>query len=96
MGATEFENNENYNKEENVSMNITLNKTCYSPGEFIEGFISLKGKKNINETNLSDTFVKMRLYEVHEYRYNIYKFNQKNQLEIEVKDESEQKDINKV
>lgn len=95
MGAPEFENDEKYNKEENISMNVKLNKTCYSPGEFIEGKIILKEKKCIKETNLLVTSVNIRLYEKHEYSYITYKYNyQMKRDEPQSEKEEEIKNVN--
>ena len=53
MGANSIK--EKYNQEYEVSLNISLNKSCYSPGENISGFLDIQPKYNINQTIFSNT-----------------------------------------
>ena len=92
----EFETNTKYNREENISMDVKLNKTCYSPLEIIEGNIILKGKKDKKEAKLSDTIVNIRLYEKQKYKYYKSKSNyQTHNFEIITVKVSESLNINK-
>jgi len=91
----EFETDKTNNREKNISMKVKLYKTCYSPWKIIEGNIIIKGKEDLKETNLSDTFMKMRLYEKQSYIYNISDYNyQTHKIESKTVEESEGKDIN--
>ena len=66
----EFELDEEYNYEFNISMNIELNKTCYSKGETIQGFISLFSKNILKKTILINPYAKIILLEKHHYEYS--------------------------
>lgn len=74
MGS-DFESNEKYNFEKNVSMIFEINKTCYSKGEMIFGSIVLTPKDCLVQTQLINPFAKMTLKEHHYYEYYEYHYD---------------------
>lgn len=65
----DFESDKKYNIEKFVSMTIQLNKTCYSPGEYVNGTIILKPKEGLQQPLLQDTNATLYLTEFFYYRY---------------------------
>ena len=66
----EFEKDENYNFESNISMNIEINKTCYSKGEIVQGNIFLLPKYGLNANQIINPYAEIRLEEKQHYQYN--------------------------
>jgi hypothetical protein len=66
----DFESDKKYNIEKFVSMTIQLNKTCYSPGEYVNGTIILKPKEGLQQPLLQDTNATLYLTEFFYYRYH--------------------------
>ena len=48
--GNDFNNNKKYNSEHYVSLSININKSCYSQGEYVQGFLYLKGKPGLIQT----------------------------------------------
>ena len=69
--GTDFNNDKKYNSERYVSMTLNLNKVCYSPGEYIQGFILLQGKPDLIQKELIDPTATATLTELHQYTYQI-------------------------
>ena len=65
----DFETDKKYNIEKYVSMTIQLNKTCYSPGEYLNGTIILKPKEGLQKPLLQDTNATLYLTEFFYYKY---------------------------
>jgi hypothetical protein len=65
----DFETDKKYNIEKYVSMTIQLNKTCYSPGEYLNGTIILKPKEGLQQPLLHDTNATLYLTEFFYYKY---------------------------
>ena len=89
----DFESDKKYNIENNVSMTIELNKTCYSGGEFVNGSIILRPKEGLQQTLLSSTYATLYLNENFFYTYTEDEFvPSKNRKEFVTKEAEE--DIN--
>ena len=73
----DFETDTKYNVEKSVSMTIELNKTCYSPGEYVNGTIILKPKEGLQNTLLTSPFATLYLTEYFYYTYLEDEFNPK-------------------
>jgi hypothetical protein len=65
----EFGENKNNNYESNLAMNIEINKSCYSKGEIIQGYISIFSKNILEPTTLINPFFEIILKEMHYYLY---------------------------
>ncbi len=65
----DFETDKTYNFEKDVSMTIETEKTCYFPGEFVNGKIILKPKEGISNTLLSYPNATFYLMETFHYTY---------------------------
>ena len=65
----EFGENKNNNYESNLAMNIEINKSCYSKGEIIQGYISIFSKNILEPTTLINPFFDITLKEMHYYLY---------------------------
>ena len=59
-----------YNQEYEVSLNISLNKSCYSPGENIFGYLDIQPKYNINQTIFSNTQTIFKITQFQHYYYS--------------------------
>ena len=60
---------ENYNKQKEVKLDITLNKVCYLPDEQINGNLDIQPNIGINETILNDTKVTIKIIQLQYYSY---------------------------
>ena len=60
-----FEENTKYNYENQISMAIILQKTCYFKGEVIEGLIFLLAKKKLKDPNLKSPSATITIREFH-------------------------------
>ena len=63
--------NNQYNKENDTCLNIILNKTCYFPGEYIEGYLDIQPKIGLNNTIFDDTSAKFNLTQIQKYSYTV-------------------------
>ena len=61
--------NKKYNSENYVSLSININKTCYSQGEYVKGFLYPKGKPGLIQTEIIDPLAIATLTELHHYQY---------------------------
>ena len=70
----DFEADKTYNFEKDISMTITLKKTCYSPGEYVDGTITLRANQGAQNTFLSSPFATLYFTEYFHYTYtdNVY------------------------
>jgi len=64
-----FNLGDKYNFENEVSLSIELEKTCFSQGELINGTIILTPKPNSTITELINPFAKISFYEKHCYEF---------------------------
>jgi len=62
-----LENQKQYNYESPISMNIFLSKSCYFPGEVINGHIFLIAKEDLKDHNLKSPSATITLREVQHY-----------------------------
>ena len=67
--GNDFTENKKYNYENYVSMDINLNKVCFSQGEYIQGTIILQGKPGLIQTELINPVATISLTEMHHYTY---------------------------
>ena len=65
----DFEADKTYNFERDISMTIELKKTCYSPGEYLEGTIILRAKQGIQNSLLTSPFATLHFTEYFYYTY---------------------------
>lgn len=75
----DFESDKKYNIEKYVSMTIQLSKTCYSPGEYLNGTIILRPKEGLQQPLLQDTNATLYLTEFFFYRYFEDEYNRAKQ-----------------
>ena len=68
MGANSIK--EKYNQEYEASLNISLNKSCYSPAETISGYLDIQPKYNINQTIFSNTQAIFKITQFQHYYYS--------------------------
>ena len=68
MGANSIK--EKYNQENEISLNIFINKSCYNPGETISGYIDIQPKYNINQTIFNDTQAIFKITQFQQYDYS--------------------------
>ena len=66
----EFEKDVKYNYESNTSMKLEINKTCYSKGEILKGSLFIKPKNSLNQIQLIDPHIEIKLEEMHYFQYN--------------------------
>lgn len=64
--SIDFENNQKYNNENQVSMRVDIPKTCYFKGESIEGKIFLKGKEDLKQTHFISPSASITLKEIYQ------------------------------
>ena len=69
MGANSIK--EKYNQENDVSLNISINKSCYDPGETISGYLDIQPKYNINQTIFNDTQAIFKITQLQQYDYSV-------------------------
>ena len=60
-----------YNKENDVILNIILNKTCYFPGEFITGSLVIRPKIGLKETIFDNTSAIFNILQFQQYHYTV-------------------------
>ena len=65
----DFEADKQYNFETSVSMILELNKTCFTPGEYINGTITLRPKEGDSTPFLQDPRATLYLTEYAYYTY---------------------------
>ena len=65
----DFEADKQYNYETSISMYVELNKTCYAPGEYVNGTITLKPKDGNIPPILQDPRATLYLTEYAYYTY---------------------------
>ena len=65
----DFEADKQYNFETSVSMILELNKTCFTPGEYINGTITLRPKEGDSPPFLQDPRATLYLTEYAYYTY---------------------------
>lgn len=58
-----------YNQENNVKLNICLDKVCFSPGEFITGHLDIQPKAGLVEAILNDSSAIFKLTQFQQYHY---------------------------
>ena len=66
---SDFSLGKNFNYEKDVSLSIELNKTCYSPGELINGTIILTPKQNSEIKELTQPYGKISFQEKQNYEF---------------------------
>ena len=66
----DFESERFANYENNISLAVELDKTCFSKEEYIEGNLNLKLKNGL-QTSLEEPIAIFSLDEYHHYYYNI-------------------------
>ena len=71
----DFESDKKYNVEKNVSMTIELGKTCYSPGEYLNGTITLRPKEGLQNPLLSSPYATLYLTEYFYYTFSEDEYN---------------------
>ena len=72
MGLTyDFESDKKYNYENTISMTIVLDKTCFSPAEFVKGLIVLNPKIGNTINNLQNPTATLTLEQEAFYTYNV-------------------------
>ena len=67
----DFEADKQYNFESTVSMTLELGKTCYSPGEYINGSLSLKPKQGNTNSFLDNPMATLYITEYSYYQYTV-------------------------
>ena len=67
--GNEFNSNKKYNSENYVSLSININKSRYSQEAYIKGFLYLKGKHRLIQTELIDPLAISTLTKLHHYQY---------------------------
>ena len=67
----DFESDKQYNFESTVSMTLELTKTCYSPGEYINGSLSLKPKQGNTNSFLDNPMATLYITEYSYYQYTV-------------------------
>lgn len=80
--GNDFNNNKKYNSEHYVSLSININKSCYSQGEYVQGFLYLKGKPGLIQTELIDPLAMATLSELHHYQYEEHENGERDRREI--------------
>ena len=58
-----------YNKQNDIELNIFLNKACYNPGEEINGILSIKGKPTLKKTIFDDTSAIIKIVQMQRFSY---------------------------
>ena len=67
----DFESDKNYNYEATVSMTLDTGKTCLSPGEYVNGSISLKPKEGNMNSFLQNPMATLYITEYSYYNYTV-------------------------
>ena len=70
-----FENDSQYNYESNISMNLEINKTCYSKDETIQGSLFLFLKYGSNSFQIINPYAEITILEDHYYKYKESRYN---------------------
>ena len=72
MGLSyDFESDKKYNFDNAISMSIELGKTCFTPGEFVNGKIILKPKEGTTNNILQNPLAVLSLTQEALYIYNV-------------------------
>ena len=67
----DFEADKEYNYESTISMTIDLGKTCFCPGEYVNGFIILKPKQGNTQQFLQNPNATLYITEYSYYTYSV-------------------------
>ena len=67
----DFESDKQYNYESSISMVLDLGKTCFCPGEYINGNIILRPKEGNNQPFLMNPLATLYLTEYAFYKYTV-------------------------
>ena len=70
MESNEEMNIEEYRNEKRISINITVEKFTYFPGEVIKGFLYIKGK-NLTNPLLLYALVNVTIHQKYYYEYEL-------------------------
>ena len=87
----DFEADKTYNFESDISMTVELKRTCYSPGEYVDGTIILRTKQGIQNTFLTSPFATLYFTEYFHYTYTEDVYNprlQRNEFVSRVAEEN--------
>ena len=71
MGNDNITLEKHYNLEQDIMLNIILNKSCYFPGESINGYLNIQPKKGLKEIIFNDTSTIFTINQLQEYSYII-------------------------
>ena len=75
----DFETDKKYNIEKHVAMDLEIEKTCYSGGEFVHGTITLRPKEGLQNPLLSNPLATLYLTEDFYYTYSENEYNPRTQ-----------------
>ena len=64
-------NLEDYVCEKKLSINISVEKIIYFPGDEIKGFLYIKGKETLTNPLFIYSLVKVTIYQIYYYEYDI-------------------------